>query len=325
MALSLRTRIMVWGRSAYRCSFKTCRKLLEISDGIDLEPSLVGEIAHIVAEKPDGPRGESELSIPERNSYSNLMLVCFEHHKLIDDNPAKYSCDDLVEMKTAHETWVSNSLGSIDREKQRDDEIYASIIEEWSTRCSLGNWAGWTSYLLAGGRPCIYKQSYLDLCDAVDWQFNRVWPKRYQILEELFSNFLRVLSDLLNLLKKHLDFEFDKDLYYTKKFYDIKEWDEVKYNRLLNEFNYHVDLVCDLTLELTRAANRICDQVRRDIHSDFRRDEGVLTVESGDGFTVRKIRPEYAKDSCRYEGFEAFKVSRDSRDCQFGSENDLIV
>ena len=48
----------------------------------------------------------------------------------------------------------------------------------------------------------------------------------------------------------------------TRKFYKITEWGEERYRFLLRQYEYHVGLVSDLMLELTRAANLICDEVR---------------------------------------------------------------
>ena len=58
--------------------------MLEVGEGLVAEPSLVGEIAHMVAESQDGPRGVSPLTIAQRNSYPNLLLLCLEDHKLVD-------------------------------------------------------------------------------------------------------------------------------------------------------------------------------------------------------------------------------------------------
>jgi len=41
-------------------------------------------IAHIVAEKPDGPRGDPARSPLLADAIENLMLLCDVHHRLID-------------------------------------------------------------------------------------------------------------------------------------------------------------------------------------------------------------------------------------------------
>ena len=64
---------------------------------------MLAEMAHIIAQKPDGPRGESTLSPKERDSHKNLILLCPDHHTLIDKNSSSWTPDKLLEMKLDHE------------------------------------------------------------------------------------------------------------------------------------------------------------------------------------------------------------------------------
>lgn len=96
---------ILWGRAANRCAFPNCR--------IELTPdgrSVLGEIAHIVAMSPSGPRGNNELSPDDRDDYSNLLLLCPTHHALVDSNPGEWTVDKLKLMKLEHERWVSSQL-----------------------------------------------------------------------------------------------------------------------------------------------------------------------------------------------------------------------
>lgn len=64
-----------------------CRRLLTTDGSPPDRDAILGEMAHIVAESPDGPRGQSPLTPTERNNYENLLLLCNVHHQLIDDQP----------------------------------------------------------------------------------------------------------------------------------------------------------------------------------------------------------------------------------------------
>jgi hypothetical protein len=71
-------------RSGNMCAFPDCRRLLT-SEGSPDDPVVVlGEIAHIVGESPDGPRGKSPLTLKQRNTYQNTVLLCNQHHQLIE-------------------------------------------------------------------------------------------------------------------------------------------------------------------------------------------------------------------------------------------------
>lgn len=108
MPATPKVRNQVWAEAAGRCSI--CRKLLVDSTwGVD-HASLVGEVAHIVAEQADGPRGDSAVSLQTRNSPENLLLLCLDHHKLVDDHPEQYPIELLRQYKYDHETWVRRCL-----------------------------------------------------------------------------------------------------------------------------------------------------------------------------------------------------------------------
>ncbi|MFI7131338.1 tetratricopeptide repeat protein [Nonomuraea sp. NPDC050153] len=74
----------------------------------------LGEIAHIVGDSPNGPRGVSPLTPEERNRCDNLILLCSHHHQLIDSQPKTWTVDRLLAMKQAHEQRVLRRLGAID-------------------------------------------------------------------------------------------------------------------------------------------------------------------------------------------------------------------
>jgi len=67
---------------------------------------LIGDVAHIIAEEKDGPRGLSALTIEQRNLELNLLLLCKPHHKQVDDDPNTYTVDVLTKAKLSHENWV---------------------------------------------------------------------------------------------------------------------------------------------------------------------------------------------------------------------------
>src|SRR3989338_3070397 len=93
----------LWGRAANRCAFPNCK--IELTP--DGETNTLGEIAHIVAELPSGPRGNNDIPPELRNDYSNLILLCPTHHRMIDNNPEEWTVEKLKQLKQDHEKWVS--------------------------------------------------------------------------------------------------------------------------------------------------------------------------------------------------------------------------
>ncbi len=319
---------MLWGRAANRCAMPDCRIELVMDASETDDESLIGEECHIVARSPDGPRGDVSFPKERIDKYDNLILLCRVHHKLIDDQPATYTVEKLKQIKSMHEKWVKESLGSFDPAKQRDDEIYASYVEKWIELSHLNEWQNWSLWLLSHGQPKLPKYIDKDLYRLREWLFSRIWPNRYPELEDAFENFRRVLQDFQNVFHEYS--EEAPELYYTKKIYHIDEWDEKKYQKLAKKYEFHVDLVEDLMLELTRAANYICDKVRQYIDPIFRLKEGLVIVESGPYMDMswRQHKVMYrGKERTRipYPGLNEFKKIRNNRDYSFGigtSEDD---
>ncbi len=110
MGISAKTLKILAVKSGNRCAFPECRRLL-----VSVGNVVTGEVAHIVAESSDGPRGVSPLTIDERNSPENLIYLCPEHHKTIDDQPEIYTVPKLLQMKRDHESWVDGTLSFKER------------------------------------------------------------------------------------------------------------------------------------------------------------------------------------------------------------------
>jgi len=110
MAISPRTKQILWGKAGAMCAFPNCKKLL-VRDSTDNDREvLIGEIAHIVAQNEEGPRRDNEVPGGEIDGYDNLILVCHEHHEIVDQQVNTYPVERLVQFKTDHEDWVRNQL-----------------------------------------------------------------------------------------------------------------------------------------------------------------------------------------------------------------------
>ncbi len=80
------------------CAFPICRIPIVEESG-----RVTGEICHIKAQSPKGPRHDPRQTDEQRQDYSNLLLLCVRHHKIVDAEPDIYDVHALVDMKTIHE------------------------------------------------------------------------------------------------------------------------------------------------------------------------------------------------------------------------------
>ncbi len=221
-------------------------------------------------------------------------------------------------------SWVTTSLGASAKGIFRDEIIYAEYVDEWGRRCHLEHWNVWSSFLLSSGRPSIHTNVYKDILELRAYMATRIWPHQDEELENAFLNFTHVLNDFISAFDRHCESDHGQEYLYTETFYRIKQWNPQLYDKLLAEYNFHVDLVQDLMLELTHAANFVCDRVRAELLPNFQRKEGRLSITTGPGsdflFTTRVV--EYDKrqrQQSPYPGLTSFVVDRKRRDMHFGS------
>jgi len=103
------------------CAFPGCGTLLVKPGPYGTGKVLIGEMAHIVSETPDGPRGKHVLPEGEHNKHPNLILLCSPHHTEIDTKEEFYTVERLREMKRQHEDAVERAV--IQAKKKESSEL----------------------------------------------------------------------------------------------------------------------------------------------------------------------------------------------------------
>lgn len=122
-------KLRLWGKAAGRCQYEGCNKPLWL-DQLTKAEFNIAYIAHIVADKPNGPRGDAILSEKLKDNITNLMLMCDEHHRLIDRKDIEgHSVEILRTMKERHEKRIE-LLSSIDDDKRSHVLFYGARIGE---------------------------------------------------------------------------------------------------------------------------------------------------------------------------------------------------
>ncbi len=197
------------------------------------------------------------------------------------------------------------------RDTARD--AYQDHIGRWTVLAALDTWDEWTANLFHADRPTLRQDHHDRLVTLGRWLHSRVWPDGFTGVRDALMNFMGVLGDLLEVFHRHD--EVDGDWRRTVRYYANRDLDDERYDRLASDYQRHVGLVQDLGLELTRAANYVCDVVRRDLDPAYRTTDGVLTVTVGpdEGLNDVQLRAEYPDErrpGRPYPGLEAFEVAR---------------
>jgi hypothetical protein len=109
----------LWVACGGMCSFDGCKKKLIESTSGDL--TNVGIRAHIIGHAKNSARHEYMeeygFTYETLEDVKNLMLMCYDHSKIIDDKKTRkqFPPDLLFSMKEKHENWVTS--WSVDKKK----------------------------------------------------------------------------------------------------------------------------------------------------------------------------------------------------------------
>lgn len=107
MAISTRTRKSLWAKSGNRCSI--C-KIELFSNKMDTDEYNIGEECHIISNKTHGPRYKPNIA--DYDSFDNLILLCRNHHREIDELTDTFTEELLRYIKLNHENWVQTTINN---------------------------------------------------------------------------------------------------------------------------------------------------------------------------------------------------------------------
>ena len=131
-SISSINRYILWGIAAGRCQYEGCNEKL-YQDPTTKAEFNQAYIAHIIADKPGGPRGHETLSEELGDDISNLMLLCDRHHRLVDIHDVDgHPITRLREMKRKHEDRI-NTVSGINKEMKSHIVLFGARIGEHGT------------------------------------------------------------------------------------------------------------------------------------------------------------------------------------------------
>jgi hypothetical protein len=268
---------LLWGRSGNRCA--VCKIELTQDKKAVQSSFTLGEQAHIVGEKIGAARGDSPLTLNQRNSYHNLILLCPNHHTEIDNNPDDWPLERLFQIKSEHELWVNETLSeTVDQFKIAKQASVSNIIDTTVQMCRLEKWDIWTSYSLSTDP----KWDYDFPSEIFEYRLKvmrAIWPEEFDELKRATTTLALTLNVAAQTFMEHS--ELQGETYYPHKFYKSGGWND-NFDQDLSRYEDWINN-CHTTLrESTKAANWFADVVRRDINPMFFADEGKFLVVEGD-------------------------------------------
>lgn len=89
---------LLYAHSGNQCAFPGCCAPIFEDNNL-----LTAECCHIKAFSTGGPRYDATMTIEERNSVDNLILLCSRHHTIVDADEHTYTVEELKRYKHEHE------------------------------------------------------------------------------------------------------------------------------------------------------------------------------------------------------------------------------
>ncbi len=100
---------ILYASSGGFCAFPGCKTQLVHNTS----RALLGELCHICAVSPGGPRFDPRQTDDARNEADNLIILCPTHHSLVDQDPNTFTATALISMKRGHESRVAAIISSV--------------------------------------------------------------------------------------------------------------------------------------------------------------------------------------------------------------------
>lgn len=263
---------LLWGRAAERCSFPGCGTKLSNDKERSTESFPLGEQAHIVGPKPSSPRSDSNLTPEERESYYNRILLCPNHHTLIDKDPEEYTIEKLHLFKDKHEDWVEHTLSATkDSMETATSVIYTDLIDATVEACQFDNWDNWASRAISTNMTWD-EAAHQRLFEFYNKMLGAIWPKSLPELECALKRLTHEIYEAISKFVEHCEPDkHHEGILVEDRFYKSRGWieDHNRYQELLREYETWQHECNRHLIEATKAANWVAEVVRQNINPLF--------------------------------------------------------
>jgi predicted nucleotidyltransferase len=120
----------LWAQCGGFCQNPNCNKYLFAMVQDDMVS--LANVAHIIGHGKNGPRSEHELAdYIDKDGMSNLLMLCLECHKVVDELEKKFTVEQMQEWKSSHELKINSLFNypQIKNEKELLKQVNDLLIE----------------------------------------------------------------------------------------------------------------------------------------------------------------------------------------------------
>lgn len=164
----------LFGLSGNQCAFPDCNLELIIS-----EETIIADMCHIEGVREKSARYNPNSDSSKLYDYDNFILLCKNHHKIIDDVETKYTVEVLKKMKEDH----------IQKNKEKEFTVSGDLIKKIiqnheSTQWNIQTGSG-TQIATQTGDVTIGITSITDAERLFELLFEKNFPKLKEEAQEL--------------------------------------------------------------------------------------------------------------------------------------------
>ncbi|MGI0492450.1 hypothetical protein ACN4EG_11750 [Alkalinema pantanalense CENA528] len=153
----------LWAQCGGFCQNPNCNKYLfaEVEDDV----VSLANVAHIIGHGKNGPRSEHELAdYIDKDGMTNLVMLCLECHKVVDELENKFSVEQMQEWKSSHEMKINSLFDypQIRNEREILEQVNDLLIENKVIFEEYGPFSSQALNGTSGDASTIWRRRCLD-------------------------------------------------------------------------------------------------------------------------------------------------------------------
>ncbi len=287
---------ILWGKASARCAIclKREKVVTETSENKGRTDILFGDMCHIIGEEEAAARGASAMPVDDRNRYHNLILLCRNHHAIIDKDVTTYTIEKLHQIKTDHELWIDSRLD--EAVVDQADELYAKLVNAITDDLQLHRLDGVSNGVINGRLPAWFVDGADQLLAMV---FRTNWPGERPEIEVLLKEVASRLDTFTKVFVSNSELDHAYNCYRESKKYKYAPPASDEYDQLLNDHQTWEKKSIYALWNLVAALNGLAEAVRKELKPSFFFMEGKFIINDELGTTNEGIPTQYAPTKYR--------------------------
>jgi len=184
MSIEEKTKRLLLARSGGFCGNPNCNAdLYPLFESREI--TNVEELAHIIGQAEEGPRGDEDLEIESRDDFNNIILLCPTCHRRIDKFPKLYPVLTIQDWKKNHENRIIElfKIPKFDSREKARKEIEKILLTNKIVFDTFGPYSKKAEENLIETEK-IWEQKSIDTIIPNNRKMNALMERNYELLTE---------------------------------------------------------------------------------------------------------------------------------------------